>query len=77
MGESQRLLSVTADDMGYSSHRDDGILDSFRVGAVTRSSLMVNGASSADAATKAADAGLPLGEKFHLSVFRDASCHIC
>lgn len=44
-------LIVVADDLGYSRGRDEGILESMRDGAVTATSLLVNGAS-ADAAMK-------------------------
>ncbi len=56
-------LVVTADDFGYSSRRDAGILHCWAEGAVTRATLLVNGASAAEACGKAKQAGLPIGRK--------------
>jgi predicted glycoside hydrolase/deacetylase ChbG (UPF0249 family) len=55
------LLVITADDLGIDPRRDDGILEAFAAGAITQASLLVAGRSSAEAATRARSAGLPLG----------------
>jgi hypothetical protein len=60
-------LVVTADDFGYSATRDDGILHLFSVGAITRASLLVNGASAARALSLAHAAGLPVGLHLNLT----------
>jgi len=60
-------LVVTADDFGYSASRDDGILHLFSVGAITRASLLVNGASAARALSLAHAAGLPVGLHLNLT----------
>jgi predicted glycoside hydrolase/deacetylase ChbG (UPF0249 family) len=65
----RRTLCVTADDLGYSSARDAGILAcaARRGGLVTRASVLVTGASAAAACTAAMAAGLPLGLHLNLS----------
>ena len=55
-------LIITADDMGYSSRRDDGIIQCWDDGAVTRASVMVNGVTAEEACRKAKKKGLPLGK---------------
>ena len=55
-------LIITADDYGYSAKRDAGILQCYRSGGITRASLLVNGESAAEAASLAAQHGLPLGQ---------------
>ena len=60
MACSSRLI-ITADDFGYSSQRDDGILRCWDDGAVTRASLMVNGVSAGEAGRRARRKGMPLG----------------
>lgn len=67
---SPRQLIVTADDFGYGVVRDNGILDSFSNGLVTRTTLLVNGRSAESAARKALQAGLPMG--LHINVTEGA-----
>ena len=59
-------LVVTADDLGYSGRRDEGILKAFSEGIVTTASLMVNGKTAASAAKAAKACGLPIG--LHLNI---------
>jgi hypothetical protein len=54
-------LIITADDLGYSQPRDDGIFYLFSIGAITQASLLVNGANARTALARAHAAGLPVG----------------
>ena len=67
--QRSRTLCVTADDLGYSSARDAGILAcaARRGGLVTRASVLVTGASAAAACAAARAAGLPLGLHLNLT----------
>ena len=47
----QVKLIVTADDLGISPERDEGIFEAFQHGIVTTASLLVNGCSSVQAGT--------------------------
>ena len=67
MEKRKLLLVVTADDLGYSDYRDDGILEAFQRGIVTSASLLVNGASARSAARRAKDAGIYIGLHLNLS----------
>ncbi|CBK22583.2 uncharacterized protein [Blastocystis hominis] len=60
-------LIVTADDYGYSPYRDDIILDCFRRGILTGTSLMVNGKSAESAVQKGKQAGICIGLHLNLS----------
>ena len=56
-----KYLIVNADDYGYSSERDDGILACYLDNSITCVSLMVNGFSAEEGVRKAQAAGLPMG----------------
>lgn len=58
----QRYLLIVADDYGYSAERDAGIRDCFKAGAISATSLMVNGISAKDAVEEAKKIGMPVGE---------------
>lgn len=61
-------LIVTADDYGYSAQRDNGIIESFNNGIVTRASLLVNGVSAQNSAVQLAkEHGLLLGIHLNLT----------
>lgn len=55
------MLIINADDLGYSTHRDAGILDAFSKGYISSASLMVNGANAAAAARRAKEMHMPVG----------------
>lgn len=65
--KTPRYLVVIADDYGYSVPRDDGIVECFKKGAVTHTSLMVNGISAESGVAKAAKEGLPMGLHLNLT----------
>ena len=72
MAESDRIsvrarLIINADDLGYASERDDGILACHAAGGVTSASLLVNGASARSALARAVQAGLPVGLHVNLT----------
>ena len=54
-------LIITADDLGYSVERNDGIFTCYRDEVITRSSLLVNGVAAKEAAMAAKDNNIPLG----------------
>lgn len=58
---------MNADDLGYSTRRDAGILSAFKLGALSSASLIVNGATSVSAARAARMAGLPVGLHLNLT----------
>ena len=59
-----KYLIINADDYGYSSERDAGILECYRDNSITSVSLMVNGCSAEEAVSKAESAGLPMGKNY-------------
>jgi predicted glycoside hydrolase/deacetylase ChbG (UPF0249 family) len=61
------FIIVTADDLGYSNHRDAAIFDLFKRGKVSGASLIVNGPSAEVAAKTALHIGLPLGLHINLT----------
>ncbi|EDO47462.1 predicted protein [Nematostella vectensis] len=63
----EKYLIVNADDFGYCSKRNRGILQAFQKGVVTSISLMVNAESSVQAAELAKEHGLPVGLHLNLS----------
>ena len=65
--QQKRVLVVNADDLGYSARRDAGILQAFKCGVVTSVSLLVNGATSREAAREAVSLGVPLGLHLNLT----------
>ena len=60
-------LRINADDLGYSAHRDAGIFECARRGAIHSASLMVTGATGEEAARRALEMGLPLGLHLNLT----------
>lgn len=66
-GSIKRRLHVVADDLGYSTSRDAGILRCFHAGSVTSSSLLVNGSSAREAIASAKAANLPIGLHMNLT----------
>lgn len=61
-------LIVTADDFGYDARRDEGIVECFTKGIVTRASLLVNGSSAKTTAVQLAkDNNIPLGIHLNLT----------
>lgn len=63
-----RLLIVNADDFGLNAASNAGILQAHRAGAVTSTTLMVNGAAASDAAALAkAHPALGVGLHFNLT----------
>jgi predicted glycoside hydrolase/deacetylase ChbG (UPF0249 family) len=72
VGFGRPLLTVTADDLGYSSERDDGILRAFHDGVVRNASLLVNGESAPKAIRRAVSAGLCVG--LHVNLTEGSPC---
>ena len=67
LSSGRRFLIVTADDYGYDKKRDEGILECFQKGIVTRASLLVNGSSAnTTAVSRAKENNMPLG--VHLNI---------
>jgi predicted glycoside hydrolase/deacetylase ChbG (UPF0249 family) len=68
------LLCVTADDLGYSVERDQGIVECSvkNGGLVCRASLLVNGASAMSGYKLARDNDLPVG--LHLNISEGSPC---
>ncbi len=60
-------LIVNADDLGINPDRDRGILEAFRQGIVTSSSLLANGQSFNTAVEQVKATGLPIGVHLNLS----------
>lgn len=58
---------ITADDLGYCTERDDGILQAFQRGIVTNASLLVTGISAESAGKRAKCLSLPLGLHLNLT----------
>jgi hypothetical protein len=56
-----KILIITADDFGYDDDRNRGIVESFTKGAITRTSLLVNGVSCVNACRLAKLYNIPLG----------------
>ncbi len=59
----KKQLIITADDFGYCGERNQGIVDCFLAGGVTRASLMMTGVAVTDAILLAKQHGIPLGIK--------------
>lgn len=60
-------LIINADDLGSSTERDRGILQSFTQGIVTSASLLANGPSFLTAVAHIKEAGLPIGVHLNLA----------
>jgi len=67
MMHSQKILLVTADDFGYDSDRNRGILELFQESAVTRASVLVNGVACTEAFALANMHNIPLGNQTVIS----------
>ena len=61
---TSRYLVINADDFGYSSERDAGILDCYHDNSISSVSLMVNGCHAKEAVEKAKICGLPMGKNY-------------
>ena len=68
------LLCITADDLGYSTERDLGIIESSisKGGLVCRASLLVNGATALSGYKLARENDLPVG--LHLNISEGSPC---
>jgi len=68
------LMCVTADDLGYSVERDQGIVSCSvkKGGLVSRTSLLVNGASAVSGYKLARENELPVG--LHLNISEGSPC---
>jgi predicted glycoside hydrolase/deacetylase ChbG (UPF0249 family) len=60
-------LIVTADDFGFCSERDRGILEAYREGVVTSACLLVTGSSVEKAVCMAKEGELALGMHLNLT----------
>ena len=58
-----RRLVITADDLGYSKERNEGIMTCFKATAITRASLMVNATAAEHAVSLAKMCQMPIGKK--------------
>ena len=57
-------LMITADDLGYSQERNEGIVECYKSKAITRSSLMVNAIAAEHAVSLAKACNLPMGKEY-------------
>lgn len=64
---SRVRLIITADDLGASEGRNAGILDAWRDGVVTGTTLLVNGDAMEDGARLVREHGIPCGVHLNLS----------
>lgn len=64
--EGRRHLFIVADDFGYCSERDRGIIEGFASGGISAATLLVNGAHASHGAAAAVAVGLPLGLHFNV-----------
>jgi len=60
-------LIITADDFGYNEERNNGIVDCYLKGAVTRTSLLVNGFACQHAVAMANFHKIPVGLHFNIT----------
>ncbi|XP_064612412.1 carbohydrate deacetylase-like [Liolophura sinensis] len=60
-------LIINADDFGYSSERDQGIIECFQKSAISSASLMVTGVNVVQAVERAKKENLPLGLHLNLT----------
>lgn len=61
------MLIINADDLGYSPHRDAGIIVAFKNGYISSASLMVNGANATTVAYQAKAINMPVGLHLNLT----------
>ena len=64
MASSSIPLVITADDFGYCRSRNDAILELYRGGAITRTSLLINASQTDHAIGEAKKTNLIVGELF-------------
>jgi len=57
----KKVLLVTADDFGYDSERNRGIVECYQKGAITRASVLVNAFASNEAFELSQLHNIPLG----------------
>ena len=62
----RRQLIITADDFGFSTERNNGVMEAFNNGAVNSASLLLNCTGSSGAVDCARNTGLTLGKTFVL-----------
>ena len=62
---SRHRLIITADDFGYSSERNRGIVECYLEGAVTGTTLLIYGEATEEACTLAKEHGIPVGKEFN------------
>ncbi|XP_071093236.1 carbohydrate deacetylase-like [Haliotis cracherodii] len=62
-----KLLVITGDDLGYSKERNEGLVDCFRKGVITHTSLMVNGIAAEHGVTLCKKHSVPIGLHFNIS----------
>ena len=65
MTTSSPVIAINADDLGYCSERDKGILRAFELGGITSASLLVSGPTAESAAREALENGLEMGDRLH------------
>lgn len=61
------FLIINADDLGINTARDRGIMEAFRQGLVTSSSLLANGPSFASAVKQIKEMAMPVGVHLNLA----------
>jgi len=61
--QSEKILLITADDFGYDTDRNRGILECFQKCGITRASVLVNGVACSEAFLLANLYNIPLGEQ--------------
>ena len=57
-----KRLVITADDFGYCSERNRGVVDCFLRSGITRASVLVNGEAASEASSLSKKHSLPVGE---------------
>ena len=57
----KRLLVITADDFGFSTERNKGVMEAFNNGAVKSASLLLNCTGTVSGVESARNTGLTLG----------------
>ncbi|XP_046557133.1 carbohydrate deacetylase-like [Haliotis rubra] len=62
-----KLLVITGDDLGYSKERNEGLVHCFRKGAITHTSLMVNGVAAEHGVMMCKKYSVPMGLHFNIS----------
>jgi len=63
MMDYEKILLITADDFGYDCERNRGIVECFQRRAITRASVLVNGAACNEGFALASVHRIPLGEQ--------------